>query len=216
MSDSLQTEQIGDWVLRSREPDGPGPHPLILLVHGRTGDENVMWIFAQRLPKDSLLVAPRGLYPDPEGGFTWYPDQGRDWPEITAFEPAVQALDELLDPGHFPDVDWTDVRMVGFSQGAALVYSYGLVHPDRVRALAGLAGFLPEGAQTLSGNRPLDGKPVFVAHGTEDITVPVARGRDAVRLLEEAGAKVTYCEDSVGHKLSLNCFKGLEAFFMQR
>jgi len=35
----------------------------------------------------------------------------------------------------------------------------------------------------------------------------------SIGLLENAGATVTYCEDNVGHKLSIKCFRGLEAFY---
>lgn len=205
---------LDEWTLRVREPDGPGPHPVILMVHGRTGDEESMWIFASRLPEDALLIAPRALHVDDDGGYSWVPDHSWDsWSSVDEFRPAVNALLELLTRERFPSADFSDLRMVGFSQGAALIYTLGLLYPDRVRALAGLAGFVPDGARSLAMDRPLAGKPVFHAHGSRDKTVPVAKAREAVELLEMAGANVTYCEDDVGHKLSITCFRGLQAFF---
>jgi phospholipase/carboxylesterase len=79
--------------------------------------------------------------------------------------------------------------------------------------LAGLAGFLPEGSADWVGSRRLDGLPVFIAHGAQDELVPVVRARQAVETLQQAGAQVTYCEDDVGHKLSANCFRALQAFY---
>ncbi len=61
--------------------------------------------------------------------------------------------------------------------------------------------------------QPLAGKSCFMAHGTQDELVPVARARQARQTLLEAGAKVTYCEDDVGHKLSASCFRGMGKFF---
>ncbi|MBI3738750.1 MAG: hypothetical protein HY258_06860, partial [Chloroflexi bacterium] len=61
--------------------------------------------------------------------------------------------------------------------------------------------------------RPLNGKPFFVAHGTLDEMVKVEYARQSIQLLERAGAKVTYCEDEVGHKVSANCLRALERFF---
>jgi len=55
----LDTIQIEDWVIRRRIPAGAGPFPLFVLLHGWTGDENAMWIFASRLPAGAMLLAPR-------------------------------------------------------------------------------------------------------------------------------------------------------------
>ena len=56
---------------------------------------------------------------------------------------------------------------------------------------------------------------MFLAHGAFDEIVPVGRAREAVKLLGQAGAQVTYCEDDVGHKLSLSCFQSLQTFFVR-
>jgi predicted esterase len=59
----------------------------------------------------------------------------------------------------------------------------------------------------------LEGKSFFVAHGTKDQTVPIERARAALTLLEQAGAQVTFCEDDVGHKVSVACLRALKDFF---
>jgi phospholipase/carboxylesterase len=213
----IQTElrEIGGWVLRQHIPDGESPHPLTVLLHGWTGDETAMWVFASRLPENSVLVSPRGLFSAPSGGFGWQQHLDRVWPWVDDFEPAVEALLALLTPKNFPQADLNRIRLVGFSQGAALAYALALMHLSRVSAVAGLSGFLPEGAEALARNRPLTGLPVFVAHGSRDKRVPVERARRSVQILEEAGAQVTYCEEEVGHKLSAGCFNSLESFFVR-
>jgi phospholipase/carboxylesterase len=132
---------------------------------------------------------------------------------VEDFRPAIRDLNDLLNPAKFPRGDFNQIHLMGFSQGAALGYAYTFLQPDRVTSLAGLSGFLPEGVESLAGDRPLEGKPIFVAHGTLDEMVPVERSRQAVEVLERAGAKVIYCEDDVGHKLSAGCFRGLDGFF---
>jgi phospholipase/carboxylesterase len=210
------------WVLRYRLPQGDSPYPVLLLIHGWTGDENVMWIFTSRLSQRYLMLAPRGLYKAAEGGYGWEPHLQNGWPRVEDFRPSVDALltmlDELKPGGPSPQLDVSSLDtsaldIMGFSQGAALAYTLALLHPERVRRLAGLAGFLPEDATRLVATRPFQGKPVFVAHGQRDELVPVERAREAVKLLEAAGAQVTYCEEDVGHKLSASCFHGLEKFF---
>lgn len=171
-----------------------------------------MDIFTPRLPPDAVLIQPRGLHPTPQGGYSWQPDHQKKWASIQDFRPAVEALMDLLDPVNFPTVDFKRLSLVGFSQGAALAYAFLLLYPERVKALAALAGFMPEGAGELSKPGSLAGKPVFVSHGTKDEMVPIQRARAAVSLLEQAGAQVSYCESDVGHKLSLECFGGLGEF----
>ncbi len=211
-----KTIQIEDWVVRLRVPEGAGPFPVILLLHGWTGDENSMWIFAGGLPDNYLLIAPRALSESPIGGYSWYPMQeGKKWPVVEDFMTAVQGLLQLMEDWAVPEApaDFTNLRLAGFSQGAALTYAFGLVHPERVTALAGLAGFLPEGSSTITSGEPLRGKPVYISHGTQDKIVPVEKARQAVRLFDQIGAEVTYCESDSGHKLSADCFRGMKVFF---
>jgi phospholipase/carboxylesterase len=210
---SRQIFDLDGWVIQSRIPNGGGPHPVILMLHGWTGDEDAMWIFAPHLPKDCILLAPRGLYKTSLGGYGWHAYKPQVWPWVDDFRPAMDAILELLTIQHVPEANLEDIRLVGFSQGAALAYTFSLYYPWQVRSLAGLSGFLPDGAQALVRNRPLIDKKIFVAHGTQDELVHVGRARDAVKLLGEAGARVTYCEDDVGHKLSPSCFRGLKTFF---
>jgi phospholipase/carboxylesterase len=211
--DAAPVQELDGFTLRQRIPPGPGPHPVVLMLHGWTGDEDVMWIFASRLPKEAWLIAPRGLYPAPQSGFGWTPRLSSSWPQVEDFRPAIRRLLEWLKPENFPGAALEQIDMVGFSQGAALGFALGLLYPPRVRALAALSGFVPDGALPFIENRPLQGKAVFLAHGTQDTIVPVERARAARDLLQQAGADVSYCEDDVGHKLSATCFRSLEVFF---
>lgn len=210
---NAEVRQMDGWVMRQRNPEGAGPHPLMLLLHGWTGDENAMWIFANRLPQNALLVAPRGNYPTPLGGYGWQPALGRTWPDLEDFRPAMDALWDFLTPQNFPSANLEQIRLVGFSQGAALGYGLALAYPQRMQAFAGLSGFAPGGVEPLVKAKPLVGKACFMAHGTQDALVPVAHARQARQTLLDAGAQVTYCEDVVGHKLSASCFRGLGKFF---
>lgn len=213
MQANIETRQIGEWIVKQRKPAGEGPFPVIGMLHGWTGDEDSMWVFASRLPNNAFLIAPRGLYPSPLGGYAWHTQRSSLWPQIDDFAPAVAALLELFTPEHFPGGDFSQLRLVGFSQGAAMTFALGFQHPARVQALAGLSGFLPEGCAELAVGQPLLDKPVFLAHGTQDELVPVEKARLAVTILERAGATVNYCEHDVGHKLNAACFRSMEIFF---
>ena len=201
-----------DWIYRVSQPEGSSPFPVILLLHGWTGDENSMWVFTPRLPSNWMLIAPRGLFPAPQGGYAWYAARN-SWPGMENFEPTVNALVQFLSTARFPTADLSNLHLVGFSQGAALAYAFTLSHPERVASLSALSGFLPEGVGWATPSERLSSLPVFITHGTKDVLVPVERARQAANLLDRNGAQVTYCEHDVGHKLSAGCFRGLETFF---
>jgi len=207
-----------NWIVRFRFPESTGPHPILIMLHGWTGDENAMWVFASRLPKNYLILAPRGLFKAPSGGFGWHPHKDGYWPTVNDFIPAVEALLELLHHDYFPirivsPSALEELRMVGFSQGAAFMYAFSLMNSSRIKSIAGLSGFLPSDMEKFGPDGVLKGKSVFIAHGSTDRLVHVDKAHTAVEFLRRRGADVTYCEDEVGHKLSGKCFRGLEYFF---
>jgi phospholipase/carboxylesterase len=209
--------EFENWTLRIRKTIHPAPR-LLLMIHGFTGDENSMWVFARDLPTQYWIVAPRAPYVTEPGGYSWRPPQPstNDRPSLEQLRPAAEALIQLIDA--YPLSAGIDARVfdvIGFSQGAAMSNLLAFLYPHRIRKTGILAGFAPSGLEELVARRPLEGKPFFVAHGTNDETVPVDRARASIEILEGAGAQVTYCEDEVGHKVSLNCLRALRSFLAE-
>lgn len=186
------------------------------MLHGWTGDENSTWVFARNFPTDYLLLAPRGLHPTAQGGWSWRPHRegtfGR--PSLEDLRDSAEALIRLVDAYAAKSrVEAGQFDVLGFSQGAALSNVIACLHPGRVRKAAILAGFMPSGMEEIVAQKPLGGKQVFVAHGRQDNLVPIDRARASISLLEQAGARVTWCESDVGHKVGADCLRGLEIFF---
>jgi phospholipase/carboxylesterase len=203
------------WRLRLRQA-GSQPARLLLMLHGWTGDEDSMWVFVRNFPSSYWMLAPRAPHPAEEGGYSWRPSKTgrRGWPTLDDLRPSAEALLRLVDElSASIGVEAKQFDLLGFSQGAAMVNTMALLFPQRVRRAGVLAGFLPEGVDGLADKRPLEGMPIFVAHGTLDKLVPVERARQSLAALELAGAQVSYCSAEVGHKVSAECLKSLEAFF---
>lgn len=203
------------WTLRVREA-AQAPSRLLLMVHGWTGDENSMWVFARNFPPDVVIIAPRGIHVSPQGGYSWRPHRegtfGR--PSFTEFQDSAGRLIGLVDEYQAEaGVGASQFDVMGFSQGAAMSNVIACLYPERVRKVGILSGFMPSGMEEIVAKKPLMGKPVFVTHGTQDNLVPIDRGRASMSLLEQAGAHVTYCESEVGHKVSSDCLRALETFF---
>lgn len=175
-----------------------------------------MWVFAQRLPKNALLIAPRAPYPSKHtnlAGYSWVQERSGEFSELPAFAPAVVDFESLFArlAQQYPNADFTKFGLMGFSQGAAFSFALAVSQPDRVSRLAALAGFLPAGGDGQLAR--LAGLPIFIAHGVQDETVPIAKARDARAALQTAGAQVQYCESDTGHKLGANCARELQEFF---
>jgi len=203
-------------TLRIRESPDPSPR-LLLLIHGLTGDENVMWVFARDLPAHYWMVAPRAPHTAQPSGYSWRPPpfETMDGPSLEQLKQNAEALIRLVDAyAASVGIEASTFDVMGFSQGAAMSNVLAFLYPNRVGKTGILAGFIPHGLEELVSQRPLEGKSFFVAHGTKDERVTVERARSSVALLEQAGAKVTYCEDDVAHKVSLNCLRALKEFFL--
>ncbi len=216
MQTLIETElvEFEGWTLRVLP--AKNPKRLMLLIHGYTGDENSMWVFAQGLPSHYWMVAPRAPHPADAGGFTWRPLHRLDFsqPSLDQLRPPAEALIRLVDAYQASTgIDASVFDVMGFSQGAVMCNVLSFLFPERIRKAGILAGFVPSGLEELTPQRPLDGKPFFVTHGTKDDTVTIDRARDSIRLLEEAGAQLTYCEDKVGHKVGARCLAALKNFF---
>ena len=206
--------EFNGWTLRISPSHSASPR-LLVLIHGWTGDENSMWVFTRALSPDYWMIAPRAPYAGEPSGFSWRPAEtfaeGR--PTLKMFLPAAEALIHFIDEYAAPlKLDALQFDLMGFSQGAAMVNVMGMLYPERVRKMGVLAGFVPMGSDELILKKPLTGKNIFVAHGTQDQMIPIELARASMKLLEQAGAQVTYCEDEVGHKLSANCLRALETY----
>ena len=212
---NTQLVEFEDWVLRSR-PTTHKPARVMLLLHGFTGDENSMWVFARDMPSDYWMVAPRAPHFTEPSGFSWRPHLpgtfGR--PSLEQLRPSAEALINLIDVySASAGIEVKSFDVMGFSQGAAISNLLAFLYPQRIRKTGILAGFVPSGLEELVPQRPLLGKPFFVTHGTKDEMVTIDRARASIALLEQAGAQVTYCEDEVGHKVSVTCLRALREFF---
>ena len=217
MSDPSNTTLIefNNWTLRIREASNQLPR-FLLMIHGLTGDENSMWVFAHNLPADYWIVAPRAPYTAEPGGYSWRLPQfeNMDRLSLDLLHSAAEALIHLVDEySASVEIDATTFDVMGFSQGAAMSNVLAFLYPQRIRKTGILAGFVPSGLEELVIQRPLLGKPFFVTHGTRDDMVSVDLAHASVKILEQAGAKVTYCEDDVAHKVSVNCLRALKEFF---
>ena len=152
MSDPSNTSlvEFNGWTLRIRKAERSPVRPL-LLIHGLTGDENSMWVFARDLPKHYWMIAPRAPHNAEPFGYSWrtvHPGTfGR--PSFEQLLPAAEALIRLIDEYQASaGIDASPERrrridVMGFSQGAAMSSVLAFLYPERIRKVGILCWLRP-------------------------------------------------------------------------
>lgn len=202
---------------RILKPQKPGPHPTVVMIHGYLGNEDVMWIFSQTLPKDWLLVAPRAIVPEGKNSFSWHPRQPGEWPTLAEFDTAVSQLHQFINKlPELYDADPEKIYLMGFSQGAAASFALAIREPAHFRGIASLVGFMPRQVDAAIHEARLAELPVFMAVGTEDDRVPLEIARECGKAVRAMGAFLEYREYETGHKLNGEGMRKLRQWWADR
>jgi phospholipase/carboxylesterase len=186
--------------------DAGAQAPLAVLVHGRAGTRDVMWLFRRCLPESCNIISFEAPDPDPIGGFSWW--------EVTEGpldpEPILHAW-SLFEAGlsralHHHGLTPSKQIALGFSQGGGLL-SVGMIERQELfSGVAILAGFAAKRAiESLSpGVKNLNRESLarlFWAHGTKDEVVSISRAKRDYAYLQSLGFIGEMIEDPVGHKV---------------
>jgi carboxymethylenebutenolidase len=166
-------------------PQTPGPHPAVLVVHGGGGAQGD-W------RKSGLLEALNGAgyiafvphyFEGTGGNWTRSADTGQFIAYIRTLNDAARYVAEQ------PGVQKYGIALVGFSLGGYLVL--GLSEEERshppprpspsIKAVIEMYGGMPEFAADRMTTMP----PVLVLHGEDDNVVPVSNALDLEKLLQK-------------------------------
>ena len=208
---------------------GPRGNPLIGLLHGLGGDEDVMWIFERALPEAATLISPRApikIVPGVpyaeavESGYSWLRPAPLPQIDQPTFATALDVLQRFIDVAiETYAADRRRVILIGFSQGATMSYALSLSRPDRIAGVIALDGFMPEDdngrllpAAETPALRHMPPGGYLILHGLEDERVAIGWARKARTMLESMGAAVEYHEYPVGHKVSPQGLKDMAAW----
>jgi phospholipase/carboxylesterase len=176
----------------------------LVLFHGRGTSEHDLYPLLDALdPERRLLGAtPRGPLVLPPGGAHWYVVREIGFPDretfTASYDLAAAWLDGLADETGIPT---SRTIIAGFSQGAVMSWALALGRGrPRPAGIIALSGFIP----TVKGfeldlSAPLP--PVAIGHGTYDPVISVEFGRQAKKIIEEAGADVLYRESPMPHSV---------------
>ncbi|HEX6690044.1 MAG TPA: dienelactone hydrolase family protein [Burkholderiales bacterium] len=195
---------------------GPRPEASVIWLHGLGADGHD---FEPIVPELTLNQAVRFVFPHaPVRPVTINNGMRmRAWYDIFQFGPGPEdekgvresqgLLEKLIAAEKSKGAK--KIVLAGFSQGGAIVLQTGLRHAERLAGIMALSTYLPIAA-TLEKEKSAINRdvPIFMAHGTYDDIIPLAKAQASKDLLVKAGYPVdwrTYpmphsvCPPEIGH-----------------
>jgi phospholipase/carboxylesterase len=193
----------------------PNAGALIIILHGLGADGNDFVPVAHEL--DLAAVGPvRFVFPHAptrpvtiNGGYVmraWYDILGLDSHQQREDEAGLREsqtlVEELIAKEKARGVPARRIVLAGFSQGCAMTLMTGLRHDERLAGLVGLSGYLPLAAKAEAERHPANrDTPVFLAHGSGDPVIPIARARQSRDALVALGHPVEWHEYPMPHSV---------------
>jgi phospholipase/carboxylesterase len=184
----------------------------IILLHGVGSNEKDLFNLADQLPDDFYIIAPGGQFTLSEGRYAWYNvDFSTGKPIINKEQEAssrgvISAFIKEIKQQYKID----ELYLGGFSQGAIMSYTVGLMNPKEINGIIAFSGRMPEEIKPLvKVNEALQQLKVFIAHGIQDSTLPIHYSRQAKDYLESLGVQLSYNEYNIGHQINGTVLKDL-------
>lgn len=208
-----------DLLYAAHVPEGEGPHPALLLLHGwGASAHDLLGLAPILLEGKAVVLCPQGSFAmevaPGMAGYGWFKlGEGRD-PDPKEVETAVQSVSRFVDAAleRYP-IDPKRLVLGGFSQGGYMAYHVGLGTPERFAGLLAMSTWLPEDLTASLGKVAALAKlPTLVVHGTKDPAVPLDRAHDARELLEGLGVPLTYREYAMEHEIRPEALRDIMAW----
>ncbi len=204
-----------------RPPTSENRPPVLVVLHGYGTDEHDLLPIAEKVGPEFLVVSLQAPIELSNGGHSWYDllqtPSGIIPDDITRHQSEEQILAALPGIIEREGGDVNRVVFMGFSQGAAVIYStlavYDLTTPlsagrgagasptMRVRVIASInmSGYLPRDIFEALSEKDFSGFPFFLSHGELDELIPFQALGEAEEVLSRQGADVTARAYPCGH-----------------
>jgi phospholipase/carboxylesterase len=185
---------------------GANPVASIIWLHGLGADGHD---FEPIVPELDLPKPVRFVFPHApiqpvtlNGGMpmrAWYDiiQLGGGAEDEVGIRASQKLVEELIDKQSTPMI-----VLAGFSQGGAVVLQTALRHPKRLAGVLALSTYLPIAAKLAAEASPANKDiPIFMAHGSYDDIIPLARAQKSKELLMQSGYPVEWHEYPMPHSV---------------
>lgn len=187
-------------------------NPLLLLLHGYGSNAADLFSFANELPDEYYVISAQAPYDLQYGSYAWYAinfdaDQNKfsDNEQAKSSRNLIASfIDELIDT--YP-IDSKAVSLLGFSQGAILSYAIALSHPEKIKNVIALSGYISAAiCEENYQNNDFSKLKIFASHGVVDQVIPITWARKVKPFLDALAIESIYKEYPIGHGISPQIF----------
>lgn len=213
-----------DLMHTAHVPQGRGPHPTIIAVHGYGASAHDLFGLAPILHGgECLVLCPQAPIPVEMGpgmppGWSWFPITGGGPIDRAAVVVALAQLRGFVDDAcaRYP-IDRERVTLMGFSQGGVLAYDLALREPERFAGLVALSSWLPADLMNRIPQTDAQKKlPALVVHGTKDPMIPVTRAHESRDRLKQLGLDPAYHEFDMQHEINPDALRTVMGWLVER
>lgn len=177
---------------------------VIVLLHGLGSNEQDLFSLASQLPQDYYIICPRGKYTFSEGSYAWYKVDFSTGKPIYDHQQELESRKSILS---FIDqikmkFGFEEIYLGGFSQGAIMSATIGLLNPEKLKGIICLSGRILQEIQPLvKENVELSKLKIFLAHGIQDGVLPISNVREAKAFFMKYTPQLVYFEYNMGHQI---------------
>jgi len=228
------------FIPRQYEPNYA--YPLLVLLHGRGGDEDQL---VRTMPNLSWrnyvglgLRGPEAIVKrEQPAGFGWgaefeRPDRVKArWNPpgsegellhrlLSEATPAIfdhletSVFEAILKTRRLLHIHSERIFLVGYGEGAAVAYWLGLTYPERFAGIVAINGWLPVGLRPLGRLKACREIPVLVVHGAWNSKVPLAEARRSVSVLRAGGLNVAFQSYPSSNRITKGMLADIDGWIM--
>ena len=196
--------------------------PLLVLLHGYGSDESDLFSFAEELPNELFIISLRAPHKLQPYGNAWYAinfdAQQNKWNDIEQAQEAMKIIVSCIEQAcNQYDLDKNNVSLLGFSQGCILSMALAINHPELIKNVIGLSGYVcEEFIEEDRTKKDFSHLDFYCSHGSSDQVIPVDWARETPNFLTEKGIKHKYSEFPVGHGVAPQNFFEFRKWLIER
>ncbi|MGL4236049.1 alpha/beta hydrolase family esterase [Tabrizicola sp.] len=173
---AAETVRLGDRYYEIDLPANPNGAPLILALHGGGGNPD-QFASSSGLGRDAVRKGYAVVFPAGSGRrgdklLTWNAGYCCAYAQRQRVDDLAFLAEVIDDAADRFGVDGSRVYLTGMSNGSMMSETFAARYPERVRAVAGVAGTMDTGRYQVGGQ-----VPALIIHGTADPMVPYEGGQ---------------------------------------